>query len=111
MGGKGGTYRPAVTNRPTDHTPCIALGTDLQREDLGGVEPGHGKPSSAEDGGEEEHEEGGGTTHAAFVAFGCVCSSTSEAAGGEHADSLTDGAPVEGPATADTVECENAEEC
>lgn len=66
------SYRPAVANGPSYHTPCVALGTNLQWENLGRVEPGHCEPCSTENSREEEYEEGGCTTHTAFVSIGCV---------------------------------------
>lgn len=52
------TYQPAVTNTPPYYTPCITLRADLQREDLGRVEPRYRQPSRAENGGEEKDKEG-----------------------------------------------------
>lgn len=49
-GAEGNTYRPAVTDRPTYHTPRVPPRTDLQGEDFGRVEPGHGQPGGTEDG-------------------------------------------------------------
>lgn len=104
------SYRPAVANGPSHYTPCITLGTNLQWENLGRVEPWHCEPGSTENSREEEHEEGGCTTHAAFVSFGCIRCGTSQTAGGEHTNTLTNRAPVEGPASADTIERENTNE-
>lgn len=51
-------YRPAVTNRPSNYSPGIAFGSDLQREDLGGVQPWDSKPGSTEPYGEDKGEGG-----------------------------------------------------
>ena len=73
LGGKGvwwrgrRAYSPSVSNTPSYHTPGIAFGTNLQGEDLGGVEPGNGKPGGAEAGGEDEGEGSGGG-----AVLGCV---------------------------------------
>ena len=51
-------YQPTIADAPPYHTPRVPLCANLQREDLGRVEPGHRKPRRAEDGGEEENEKG-----------------------------------------------------
>lgn len=109
--GRQQQHAPAVADGPADDAPGVALGADLQREDLGRVQPGDGQPGRAEDGRVEEHEEGGRAADlGARVVGGGVEGGAREAAGGEHADSLADGAPVEGPAAADAVEGEDADE-
>lgn len=45
---------PAIAHGPTDDTPGVTLGTDLEREDLSRVKPWDGKPGSTEGGCEEE---------------------------------------------------------
>ena len=112
-GGYGGAYSPAVSNRPAHDTPGIASGSDFQWEDLGWVQPGHGEPCRAEDHGVQEHEEGGGASDLAGV-LACgdfVDCGTGEPASCEHANALAYGTPVESPASANAVECEDAEEC
>lgn len=61
---------PAVTDGPANDAPGVALGADLQWEDLGGVEPWDSEPGGAEGGCEEENH-GNGT--------GAVASSESRA--------------------------------
>lgn len=39
---------PAIAHGPADDTPGVTLGTDLEREDLSGVQPWDGEPSSTE---------------------------------------------------------------
>ena len=46
--------QPAVTNGPANDTPCVTLGTDLQREDLSWIKPWNSEPGGAEGGREEE---------------------------------------------------------
>jgi len=103
---------PAVSDGPADHTPGVAFGADLEGEDLGGVEPGDGEPGGAEGGGEEEdHGDGAGAVASGGGgARGLVLTRAGETTGEEHGDALDDGAPVEGPATADFVEGEDADE-
>ena len=67
FGGKGGAYSPAVPNTPSYYTPGVTFGTDLQGENLGGVEPGDCKPGGAEAGGEDESEGSG-----SGAILGCV---------------------------------------
>lgn len=104
------TYRPPVPYGPADHAPCVAPGTNFQWENLGRVQPWNGQPRRSEDGGEEEDEEYSPATHARGVAAACfgVDRSAGQTAGAEHADALTDGAPVECPATTDSIEGEDA---
>ena len=88
----GLTYRPPVANRPANHTPRVASGSDFQWEDFSRVQPWHRQPCRSKNGGEKEHEENGGTTHAGGVSaagFGVDCS-TGETTGAEHANSLAD---------------------
>lgn len=101
---------PAVADGPADDTPGVALGADLQREDLGRVQPGDGEPGGTKDGCVEEDEEGGGAADLGAVGVVGVDGCAGQAAGGEHADALADGAPVESPAAADPVEGEDADE-
>ncbi len=116
VGGMGwwgkGTYRPAVADGPADDTPRVAARSDFEGEDLGRVEPGHGQPCCAEDHGVEEHKENGAAAHAGVAfAFGLgVDGGTGETTGAEHADALADGAPVERPAAANSIESEDADE-
>ncbi len=106
------SYRPTIPNGPTNHTPRIPSRTDFQREYLSRVKPGHGKPRSSENSSEEEHEEGCCAADSAcvFASVDFVDGGAGETAGGEHADALAYGAPVEGPAAANTVEGEDADE-
>lgn len=103
---------PAVSDGPANHSPGVSFSADLEREDLGGVEPGHGEPGGAEGGGEQEdHGDGAGAVASGGRgAEGMVLTHAGETPGEEHGDALDDRAPVEGPATADSVECEDADE-
>ncbi len=66
--GRREAYSPSVSNTPAYHAPCVTFGANLQREDLGGVEPGNGKPGGAEAGGEDESEgSGSGAELGCFV--------------------------------------------
>ena len=112
-GGKeGGSYSPAVSNRPPYHTPRIALGADLQREDLSRVQPRDREPGGAETDAEDEGEGGsGGAELGGFgAALGVGVGGCGEAAGEEHGDAHDDGAEVEGGAAAELVEGEDCEE-
>ena len=86
------TYRPPVANRPADHTPRVASGSDFQGEDLGRVQPRDGQPRRSENGGEEEDKENGTSSHAgsALASMLGVDRGASEAPGAEHTDTLTD---------------------
>lgn len=70
-----GAYSPSVSNTPSYHTPCITFGANLQGEDLGGVEPGNGKPGGAEAGGEDESEGSGGGAERGFLVRVVDCGS------------------------------------
>lgn len=104
------TYTPAVADGPSDDTPCISLGTDLQREDLGGIQPRNCEPGGSEDGRVQEHEEGGCTANLRAVTVagvdGCACETSRD----EHAYALAYGAPVKCPSTTDSVEREDADQ-
>ena len=84
------TYCPAVANRPTHHTPCVASSSHLQWKDLGWIQPRYSQPRRSEYGGEKEHEEDGPTTHAGSVspAVFSIDGSAGETTGAKHADSL-----------------------
>ena len=60
----------AVADGPPDDGPRAAFGAYVQREDLGGVEPGGGEPCGAERGRVEEGE--GGDGGAVFFLVGPV---------------------------------------
>lgn len=49
------TYEPAISDGPADYAPGVAFGADFQGKDLGGVEPGDGKPGCAEGEREDKH--------------------------------------------------------
>lgn len=101
------TYTPAVANGPADDAPSIALGADLERENLGGVQPRHGQPGGAENRSIEKHEKGCGAADLGAVRVGGVDGGAGEATGGKHADALANSTPVQSPAAADAVECKD----
>ena len=70
-----GAYSPSVSNTPSYHTPGITFSANLQREDLGRVEPGNGKPGGAEAGGEDKGEGSGGGAELSFVGRVVECCS------------------------------------
>ena len=83
---------PAISQGPTNDAPGVALGSDLEWEDLSGVQPWDGEPSGAESGCEEEdHSDctgckpfcGGGTRWLILTSAG---ETTSE----EKSDTLND---------------------
>ena len=80
------TYYPSISNGPTDDTSRIILGANLQREDLGRVQPPHDKPSGPEDGSEEKYERPGSPTRPSFVSKGCAIGDTREATSNKNAD-------------------------
>lgn len=86
------TYRPAVADRPTNHAPRVASGSDFQGENLRRVKPRYGQPRRSENGSEEEHEEDGGASYAGsgLAAVLGVDRGASETTGAEHADTLAD---------------------
>lgn len=88
------TYTPPIPNRPSHNAPSISSRSNLQWENLGGVEPGDGEPGRSEDRGVQEYEKDGATTDVSFEGSGCVLGGVCQAAGAETADSLADGAPV-----------------
>ena len=104
---------PAIANGPSDHTPSVAFGSDLQGEDLGWVEPWDGEPGGAECCCEEEdHGHGAGAVASSGSGARRMseterCETTCQ----EHRDALDDGAPVQGPSTTDSVKSEDADEC
>ena len=50
---------PAVADAPAHDTPRVALGADLEGENLGGVQPRHREPGGAKGEGEDEHKRRG----------------------------------------------------
>jgi len=74
------------------------------------IQPRHGKPSGTEDGGVKVHEEDRRPSYVSLIRAGSILRRVREAAGGETADALAYCAPVEGPASADTVESEDADQ-
>ena len=101
---------PAVTNGPANHTPGVPLGTDFQREYLGRVQPWDCEPGGAE-GGSEEEDHSNSTVGVTFGALGVAGGVSGKTSGGEststeHGNTLNDRAPVQGPATTDSVKRE-----
>ena len=88
--------KPAVTDGPTNDTPGVTLGTDLEGEDLGRVEPRDSQPGGTK-GGSEKEDHGNGT---GAVALGgsrterLVLTCAGETASEEHGNALDDRAPV-----------------
>ena len=72
------------------------------------IQPRHGKPRSSENGCVKVHEEDRRPADVSLIRARSVLRRVREAAGGETADALAYCAPVEGPATADAVEGEDA---
>lgn len=104
---------PAVANGPANNTPGVALGADLERENLGGVEPWYCEPGRTEGCCEEEdHSHGARRISASHGrAYFVLETEGGETTSEEHGDTLDDGAPVEGPATTNSVESEDTNEC
>ena len=105
---------PPVANGPAHHAPGVALGADFEREDLGGVEPGYGQPGGAEGGGEDE-DHGDGADAVALgggdvAGGGGILTGFGEGGGEDHGETLHDGAPVECPSAADTIQGEDADQ-
>lgn len=105
--------KPAISDRPSDHTPCVTLGTDFQWEDLSGIQPWNSEPCGTESGGEEED-------HGNSAGAVCLGRSRSERVGltssgkttsKRHGDTLDHGSPIQGPATTDAIEGEDTNEC
>ena len=101
---KGGDHRDdAVADGPADHGPGPTFRTDVQGEDLGGVEPRGGEPRGAKGGGvEERHGGDGGTVRALVGAFNLGV--FVEDAGDEEDEGHADGAPDHGAAATEAVE-------
>ena len=108
------THQPAISDAPSNDAPSIAFGSDRQREDLGRVQPRHRQPCCAERESEEEDHARRRDTIASrcrrVPSSVCVEAEPREAAAEEHRDSLDNRAPVQRVASADPVECENADE-
>jgi hypothetical protein len=122
------TYTPSVTNRPTNDTPRISTSPHFEREDLRWVNPRHSEPSryqdilsvdqtlglyqelTSEDRRVQEHKESRSATDSALVLLCGVHRRSSQTTGGEHANPLSDGSPVESPSSSDAVECEDADQ-
>ena len=101
-----GTHQPAVSDRPSNDTPCVTLSSDFEREDLGRVEPWDSKPGGSKGEGEDEHHSDGCVADS-FVALGANPTEDGEK---QHGNTLKHGAIVESPATTDTIECEHTDE-
>ena len=104
--------QPPVANGPTNHTPCVTLCTDLQGEDLSRVQPWDREPGSAEGCCEEEDHgnSAGAGTFSRSRTNRVLEANSGESTSQEHRDTLNDRAPVQGPATTDPVQSEDANE-
>ena len=104
--------KPAVTNGPANDTPSVTLGTNLQWEDLGWIEPWDSKPGGAKGGCEKEnHRNGAGAVASGKSRASWVLETSSrQTASEEHRDTLDNGAPVQGPAATDSIEGEDTDE-
>ena len=74
------------------------------------IQPRHGKPRSPENGRVEIHKEDRRPADVSLICAGSVLRRVREAASGETADALAYCAPVEGPASTDAVEGEDADQ-
>lgn len=103
---------PTIADGPTNDTPCVAFGTNFKWEDFGWVQPRDREPGGAKSSSEkEDHSHSTGAVAARRRAtLHLVETQAREAAGKEHGNTLHDGAPVESPAAANTVESEDANE-
>lgn len=128
MRSRSDTHTPSVTNRPSNDTPRISTSSYFERENLRRVNPRHSEPSryhdnwsvyqtlvlhqepTSEDRRIQEHKERRSATDSALVLLCSVHRRTSQTTGGEHANSLSDGSPVESPSSADTVECKDTDQ-
>ena len=107
--GLGEAHSPAIADRPADHAPCVALGADLQREDLSWVKPGDSKPRSTKSHTKNESERS--SSRAELPCFvGIVEGGSREAAREEHGDTHDEGTEVEGGAASEAVKSEDCEE-
>lgn len=97
--------KDGLTNRPANYTPCIAFDANLKREDLGRVEPRHSQPRRAKNDGEQENHSDGSIAGLTLFRTGPGIGQDDKAAGEEECDTLTDTAPVQGPAASDPVQC------
>lgn len=105
------TYTPAVADGPANDTPGIALGPNLQREDLSRVQPGNRQPRGTENCRVEEHEERCSTTDVALagLAFG-IDGCASQPTGDQHANALANSPPVQSPTTTDAIDGEDTDQ-
>ena len=104
------TNRPTIANRPSNNAPCITLGTNLQGEDLGGIEPRDSKPGRTKNHGVQEDEKGCGATDMRLARrVGGVESDFSKSANKEAADSLAGSSPVQSPAATDPIKGEDTD--
>ena len=92
----------AVANRPADNGPGATFGADVEREDLGGVEPWSGEPGGAEGGGVEEGH-GGDAGAVGFLAGSWRIGEFVEDTRDEKDQGHANGAPDHGGATAESV--------
>lgn len=103
-----------VSNAPAYNTPGVALGSNVDGKNLGRVEPGDGKPGGPEDEGvQEDHRSRSSTPLVRSIdisTFSGIEASTGQATDEEHRNSLANGAPVEGPASADSVDGEDTDQ-
>ena len=104
--------QPAVADRPANDTPCVTLGSDLQRENLSWIKPWNGEPRGAEGGGEEEDHRNSTRAVASSErrSSWMLETSSGKTTGEEHGDALNDGTPVQGPAPTNSVESEDTNE-
>lgn len=104
---------PAIAHGPADDTPGVTLSTDLEREDLSGVEPWDGKPGSTEGCCEEEdHSDSAvGQRLGHGGAKRVLLTEVREDTGEQKRETLDNRAPVESPATANAIEGEDTDKC
>lgn len=89
------TYTPTIANGPANDAPSIALGSNLQGENLSWVEPRNSKPSSTKYRSIKEYEKCCGAANMALATFALgIDRSSSEATCDKHAYALSNCSPV-----------------
>lgn len=106
-------YSP-VSNTPSNNTPRVPLCSDMDREDLGRVEPRNRKPGSTKDEGVQINHGRSGSAplvRSANIAIcPCVEAATGKPADKKHGHSLSNRAPVEGPSAPDAIDGVDADQ-
>jgi hypothetical protein len=106
--------QPSVANRPTDYTPGISLGTDLQRKYFCWIEPRNCEPCGAKYRREYEDKRCGcRSIRCSLIRIchaTCILAQARESSSKKHGNALAQCTPVQSPPAPDAVESEDTDQ-